>query len=1102
MAKAVIGAVEIAAGIVLEFVPGGQAFGIALILAGIAEEAAYIAQELQGNPTVAISAKLPSAAREGIYGQVRKGCVFIYQSTTGHQLNEVCAWAAHACQSIVAMYVDQRKFYYDDTSSLSVRSPYGGGNGDGNTYQDDSGNNYNFGSQIGAWHNCAWSCEASPWTAGMTASRLRFGDNASSFVTTVVGVTIGGTTYAFGCVSPGTAGSSSSVFSSATNPGDLVTDGGVTWVNLGPAPGGYWLIQLHNQDTTQWANNCTSTGLCTTYFKCTYDANLFEGPPQLRATIQGKNNIYDPRSGTRGFTSNAALCIADLLCDSEFGFGVDYATGIDEDQLIAAANLCDEQVKLADQSNPANASPPWAPWTFYSIGSDFTYGGTTYQAGASYTSDASFGVNDFTVGHCTAVAGGISGTYAYENRYEINGYFNTQQEPGQILSSMLMACEGRVTRQGGVYKIYPAAWYGTSLTFDQDDLCGGVKWQVSNKFRDRVNCVRATFVCPQYPYNVSGYSKDHPNTNIFEGEWQPTDAPPYAQDYLHGYGVITDPGQGDVNLVEDGLVRLYQERRYQFVTSAAQCQRLMKIYLMRNRYESRGKGTLPMKLSALQAQSQDVLNFTFAALGLESDYLEISRFGWVVKAEDDGGGGQGARAVQLSCSLDVVRTDPSIYEWSTAEEMTLFDQPSPDLENPFAVSPPTALSAESDLTTALVTPDGKVTPRIKLTWTEPADPFVTTGGTIQIQITPHSAGTWADAQTLAGDAHLTYLGNVTTGSAYDVRMRGVRADGAYSAWLELDNIVCGVAVDSTGFSAVAPDGTVTAVTTGPADSTIYVAPFAPNVAGFTATCTPSPSALTGESPQTLYYVYYIDPTFAGGTITPIATTDPADFVGKPGYFLIGSVLTPAYVSGSGSGTRYYPSNYNVLGQMAPNAPGAAYDGNLGTYAAIFSSKNLGGSSYGTAFGELLFEDFPAGASASGVQLFVSSAARSNAGGVPWAITASVGTAAKPAGPLGSLNSTGAWAALTAYALWDTFTQGGATYLVVTGYTSGSSFGSTDAANACVLLAYGTGNSAQTLYSFTLPTGTAMSSVTVDVTANPPSSNGIGVAVDVYEVYLQ
>src|SRR4051812_33888700 len=131
MAQAVIGAVEIGAGIALIIGTDsvGVAFSWGLVMAGAGETMAFVADILQGNPALTASAKLPSAPREVVYGETRKGGTFIYQSTTGHQLNQIIVWSARPCEAIVALYVDQRKHYYSDDATLSQRSPWGGGNG-------------------------------------------------------------------------------------------------------------------------------------------------------------------------------------------------------------------------------------------------------------------------------------------------------------------------------------------------------------------------------------------------------------------------------------------------------------------------------------------------------------------------------------------------------------------------------------------------------------------------------------------------------------------------------------------------------------------------------------------------------------------------------------------------------------------------------------------------------------------------------------------------------------------------------------------------------------------------------------------------------------
>lgn len=62
----------------------------------------------------------------------------------------------------------------------------------------------------------------------------------------------------------------------------------------------------------------------------------------------------------------------------------------------------------------------------------------------------------------------------------------------------------------------------------------------------------------------------------------------------------------------------------------------------------------------------------------------------------------------------------------------------------------------------------------------------------------------------------------------------------------------------------------------------------------------SSGTLTGKVYSTTYYIYADDPSFAGGAVTYVATTDTDDLCALTGRVYFGSVTTPA--SGSGTGT--------------------------------------------------------------------------------------------------------------------------------------------------------------------------------------------------------
>ncbi len=533
--------------------------------------------------------------------------------------------------------------------------------------------------------------------------------------------------------------------------------------------------------------------------------------------------------------------------------------------------------------------------------------------------------------------------------------------------------------------------------------------------------------------------------------------------------------------------------------SISQAQRVAKIIMLRTRQQ--GSGTLVMSAAALQLQPVDVIEFNLPALSWTNKLLEVAgNTGQKFKirfAEPPGAEG-GDSAPALFVEVPVNETDPSVYEWDPYfEELNPYDIPAVGGGvGRYIVAPPTSVVATSDLSTGLVQPNGTVIPRIELTWTEPADVFVQTGGSIEIQMCAHSSAAWQDVLLLGGQSTVAFLGNVVSGNSYDLRIRSVRSTGATSVWVEIDNVVCGFALGATGLNPVATSGTLIAITTSLTASEIVVDPFTATAPGYSVSCLPGGAVnLTGLTPQNFYYVYYIDPTFAGGAITPIATLNAADFENKPGYFLIGAILTPPYGT-----TRYAPTAGYNSGSVMPLNLANAFDNNIASYASVFVNYSY----FAGQYAEALFETFPSVLASGSNQLYVDAAVVVAASGnAPWAITAAVGGATKPLSSLGTLNPRGAWAATTSYAVWDTFTESGVTYLVVGAYTSGSSFGSTDIVKTCVLLASGSGAASRQTYSVLLPSGFNLDDILVDVTVNPEVSGaGNQTTVQVFEIYVQ
>ena len=193
-----------------------------------------------------------------------------------------------------------------------------------------------------------------------------------------------------------------------------------------------------------WNSTCLQQGCAKAHVQLIWDSTRFpNGLPNVTFDIAGKL-IYDPRLSPPGltFSENSALVCRDWLTDTKFGLAVDPSL-IDDDLVITAANICDEQMALRE-------------------------GGT-------------------------------------QNRYTCAGLFDADAERGQVLQKILDSMAGMLIPPTDQWKMYAGAYTDSVLTITDADLRGPIKIDTAVSKRDICNAVKGTFISPDNNWQAADY---------------------------------------------------------------------------------------------------------------------------------------------------------------------------------------------------------------------------------------------------------------------------------------------------------------------------------------------------------------------------------------------------------------------------------------------------------------------------------------------------------------------------------------------------------------------------------------------------------------------
>ena len=504
-----------------------------------------------------------------------------------------------------------------------------------------------------------------------------------------------------------------------------------------------------------WSSTCLQRGCAKVHITLKYNTKAYPNgvPTSIAFDIQGKL-LYDPRTSSTVYSDNPALCVRDFITDVKFGMGADPAT-IDDSYTIAAANICDESVAVSSGNVPTIGTCTLVVVTSglcyitatnnLKVGQQVTFSGFTYAAflngvtamvasvGAarypqgggmgSYAAGAGFAIS-FSYADFAHVDSGSASASSNQTRYTCDGVFDSGQARGNVLTSLSSAMAGYVIPPGDMWRMYAGAYVTPTVILGQDDLRGPIKMDTLLSKRELANAIQGTFTSPA-------------------NNWQSSNYPPYVD---------------ATAVVLDGGTRIWQNMDLPFTTDGIRTQRIAKIYLERIRRQK--TLILPCKLSAFPLQPGDTVMFTFAPFGFNEKIFEViqttvvqdnssqtrDQIGGIGQDADSIAGGSNSPTVPavptLGVDLMLRETDSGIYSWNPATDENTWTNPTQTtLPSLLVVAPVTGLGVTSGAPTAMVrASDGIIQDRILVSWTQPADEAVLTGGHIQIWISATGAG--------------------------------------------------------------------------------------------------------------------------------------------------------------------------------------------------------------------------------------------------------------------------------------------------------------------------------------------------------------------------
>jgi len=258
----------------------------------------------------------------------------------------------------------------------------------------------------------------------------------------------------------------------------------------------------------------------------------------------------------------------------------------------------------------------------------------------------------------TLAAGGT------QKRYEMNGVFRADEQPGQILSRMMPSGAGNLFWGQGKWVIRAGDYAGSIASFTLDDFRSGIQVETRTPRAQNYNAVRGVF--------------NDKSQRYIEGEYPRISSATF--------------------LSVDGGFENVLDYDLPFETDGIRAQRLAKVALFRQREQIRLEADFSLR--AASVQPGDVIDLTIDRYGWDAKEFEV--VGWTLKISESG---------TLCVRMQLKETSEASFDWDAEE--TVFEGNNTNLPDDLTV-PTVAIGAP--IVNYIQNPGGTEQPRVTVPW--------------------------------------------------------------------------------------------------------------------------------------------------------------------------------------------------------------------------------------------------------------------------------------------------------------------------------------------------------------------------------------------------